>query len=71
MRIALERLPVDEIEAVLDVDPARPDRAFAGLMAVAQGSGRDLKPILDALGAGLATLTTISGSPGFGSTRWR
>ncbi|MEC9048148.1 MAG: family 16 glycoside hydrolase [Planctomycetota bacterium] len=52
MRIALERLPVDEIrEAVLDVDPARPDRAFAGLMAVARrGAERDLKPILDALG---------------------
>ncbi|MFN3240872.1 MAG: family 16 glycoside hydrolase [Planctomycetota bacterium] len=52
MRIALERLPSGDIrEAVLDVDPARPERAFAGLMALARrGSERDLQPLLHALG---------------------
>jgi len=52
MRIALERLPVDEIkEAVLDADPARPERAFAGLMALARrGGAGDLQPLLGALG---------------------
>jgi len=52
MRIALERLPFGHIkDAVLDVDPARPERAFAGLMALARrGSARDLEPLLGALG---------------------
>lgn len=50
-RIALERLPVDKFRSVaLDVDPARPDRSFAGLLALArQGTKADLQPMLDAL----------------------
>ena len=52
MRIALERRPVGDIRsAVLDVDEARPERAFAGLMALARrGVGADLRPLLGALG---------------------
>ncbi len=52
MRIALERRPYEELrEAALDVDPSRPERAFAGLMALARrGSERDLEPLLNALG---------------------
>ena len=51
-RIALERLPAEQLRAtVLAVDPATPDRAFAGLLALArQGASADLQPILDALG---------------------
>jgi putative heme-binding domain-containing protein len=51
-RVALERLPADRIRAtVLAVAAARPDRAFAGLLALArQGAAADLQPILDALG---------------------
>ncbi|MCK5943539.1 MAG: c-type cytochrome, partial [Planctomycetes bacterium] len=52
MRIALERLTSEQIrEAALDVDPSRPERAFAGLMALARrGTPGDLGPLLDALG---------------------
>ncbi len=52
MRIALERRPYEELAAAaLDVDPKRPDRAFAGLMALARrGSEQDLEPLLGALG---------------------
>ena len=51
-RIALERLPAAEIRGtVLAVDPARPDRSFAGLLALArQGEPSDLPQILTALG---------------------
>ena len=51
-RIALERLPAEQIrETVLAVDPTKPDRSFAGLLALArQGAESDLQPILDGLG---------------------
>ena len=51
-RIALERLPAEQLRGtVLAVDPAKPDRAFAGLLALArQGQPEDLQPILLALG---------------------
>lgn len=51
-RIALERLPADKFRStVLAVDTARPDRSFAGLLALArQGAKSDLQPMLDALG---------------------
>lgn len=51
-RVALERLPAEKLrETVLAVDVSRPDRSFAGLLALArQGTPDDLQPILDALG---------------------
>lgn len=51
-RIALERLAPEQLRpTVLAVDVAQPDRAFAGLLALArQGSSDDLQPILEALG---------------------
>lgn len=51
-RIALERLPVATFRAAaLAVDAARPDRSFAGLLALArQGNAGDRDAILRALG---------------------
>lgn len=51
-RIALQRLPAGDLRAAaLAIDAAQPARSLAGLLALARrGDGRDLEPVLAALG---------------------